>query len=58
MTTESSDKQGNTRSLDGADSPEYWLGINPQLSITEKPFRAELAQYSLPEEEIAQHVNK
>lgn len=56
MTTRSSDKHENTRSLDGADGPEYWLNINPALSITEKPFQVELTQYSLPEEEIAQHV--
>lgn len=50
------DKQDIALSLDGAEHPEYWLTINPKLSITAKPFQAELAQYSLPEEELTQHV--
>ena len=52
------DMQDIAPSMDGAEHPEYWLTINPRLSITAKPFQAELAQYSLPEEELAQYVRQ
>lgn len=49
-------KQENTLSLAGAENSAYWLGLNPQLSITDRPFQPSLAQYSLPDEELSQHV--
>ncbi len=51
-------KEDNYSSLNGAGNIEYWLKLNPELSITAKPFRANLIKYRLPEEELDQYTHQ